>query len=192
MNVLRFAASRIALVAATFVVCSPAHAGAISLGDWHEFSFTRPGVAAVGCAPADPAGNFCIPSSGTPSSFLDAPPWTFTSALDMVLAVTDAFLSGDRFSILDFNSPIQLTSAPVLGADCGDDPVVCLATPGMSTAILKLTAGPHSLTIVPTASDGGSAFLKVSAVPEPATYALMSAGIVLLLTMERVRREVRK
>ena len=192
MNLLRFAASRIAFVAATFVVCSPAQAGSISLGDWHEFSFTSPGVAAVGCAPADPAGNFCIPSSGAPSSFLDAPPWTFSSAVDTILSVTDAFLSGDRFSILDFNSPIQLTSAPVPGVDCGDDPVVCLATPGMSSAILKLASGPHSLTIVPTAADGGSAFLKVSAVPEPGTYALMTAGIALLLTIKRVRREVRR
>ena len=192
MNVLRFAASRIAFAAATLFVCSPASAGSISLGDWHEFSFTAPGVAAVGCAPADTAGNFCIPSSGTPSSFLDAPPWTFTSAVDTILAVTDAFVSGDRFSILDFSSPIQLTGAPTVGVACGDDPVVCLATPGMSNAILRLPAGPHSLTIVPTATDGGSAFLKVSAVPEPATYALMTAGFVLLFTIDRVRREVRK
>lgn len=192
MNVLRLAASRLVCVAAISVVCSPAHAGSISLGNWLQFSFTTAGTPASGCDPADPAGNFCIPSSGTPSSFLDAPPWTFTSALATKLFVTDAFLSGDRFSILDFNVPVQLTSVPTSGVDCGDDPAVCLATPGMSTAILQLSGGTHSLAIIPTATDGGSGFLRVDAVPEPGTLALMTAGFVLLLSIAHVRQEVRR
>jgi hypothetical protein len=197
MNVVRLAASRLVFVAATLavssVVTSPAYAGSIPLGDWLQFSFTTAGVAAAGCDPADPAGSFCIPSSGTPSSFLDAPAWTFTSALATTLSVTDAFLSGDRFSILDFDVPIQLTSAPTAGVDCGDDPAVCLATPGMSKAVLQLAAGSHSLTIVPTVTDGGgSGFLRVDAVPEPSTFALMAAGFVLVISVAHTRREVRK
>ena len=168
MNVVRLAASRLVFVAATLVVSWPAHAGSIPLRNWLQFSFATAGVTASGCDPADPAGNFSVPSSGTPSSFLDAPPWTFTSALVTTLSVTDAFLSGDRFLILDFNVPIQLTSTPVSGVDCGDDPAVCLVTSGMSRAVLQLAAGSHSLTIVPTLTDGGgTGFLRVDAVPEP-------------------------
>jgi hypothetical protein len=170
------------VVAVVFV--SPAVAGPIDLGVWYEFSFTDPGVGAAGCDPADPAGGFCIPSSGTPTTFLDAPPWTFVApALGALLTVTDAFLSGDQFEILDFGLPLGFTSAPAPGIDCGDDPVPCLATPGVSTGAFLLAAGAHSLTIAPLlAPDGGGAgyLLVTSVIPEPGTWSLLVVGLLAL------------
>jgi hypothetical protein len=103
---------------------APANAGPIQLGIFQEFAFTTAGTPATGCDPADPAGPFCIPSSGTPTTFLTAPPWTFVAPVQgAILIVTDAFQAGDRFQVFDFGSSIGLTSLPAGNADCGDDPV---------------------------------------------------------------------
>src|SRR5262249_52433933 len=111
----------------------PAVAGPIQSGIFYEFGFSTSGTPATGGDPSDPPGPFCIPSGGTPSSFLDAPPWTFVaSSVGAVLRVTDAFRAGDRFQVLDFGVALGLTSAPTGSADCGDDPAVCLQTAGIS------------------------------------------------------------
>ena len=177
------------------VFTAPASAEPITVGGaWEEFGFGTAGTLATGCDPDDPAGGFCIPSSGTPTGFLSAPPWTFLASGPVTLAVTDAFLAGDRFQIFDFGSSLGLTSTPFGAADCGDDPVPCLTTAGISHGIFLLGGGNHSLTIVPTLSPGGggSGYLRVDPVPEPATWTLVSAGIVALaLSRLRVRRESR-
>src|SRR5688572_26416972 len=117
MNVASFAAHRLIVVAAALALSAPAYAGAIPFGSWLQFSFSDAGVPAAGCDPADPAGGFCFPSSGTPSSFLDAPPWTFIApAQGAVLSITDAFQSGDRFEIFDSNVSLGLTSAAAQGS----------------------------------------------------------------------------
>ena len=49
-----------------------------------------------------PPATLCLPSSGTPTTFVDAPAWTFTAgAGGAVLIGTDAFLSTDQFELLD-------------------------------------------------------------------------------------------
>ena len=163
-------------------------AGPIPFDDYLQFSFTEAGSA--GCYPTDPNGDFCIPSSGTPTSFLDAPPWTFTAASAATLTVLDAFLSGDQFEVFDFGTSLGLSSAPVLGADCGDDPVTCLANNSMSKLVAALTAGAHSITIVPVLVPefGGTGYLQVTGtpgttpVPEPAPFTLwVLGGLVLAL-----------
>jgi hypothetical protein len=176
-------------------ICRPAAAGPISFDDWLEFGFTDVGIPATGCDPNDPGGPFCIPSFGTPTEFLDAPPWTFSAPAGATLSVTDAFQSGDQFEIFDFGSSLGLTSLPVAGGgiDCGDDPVPCLATPGISSGVFALVAGDHSLTIVPTLSGGGgSGFLRVvaeaAAVPEPGTLALLSSALGVAAAYRRRRR----
>jgi hypothetical protein len=189
----RKAIFRLALAAALLTVAPVSFAGLILPGTWYEFGFTDVGVPATGCFPDDPGGNFCIPSSGTPTQFLDAPPWTFTAASAATLTVTDAFASGDRFEVFDLGVSIGLTSLPTATAliDCGDDPVVCLATAGMSIATFVLAAGPHSITLVPVLSPGGlgSAYLLVAAavVPEPGSLWLASLGL-LGLSVLRVGR----
>jgi hypothetical protein len=191
---------RIAL-ACSFVLpllfSSPALAGPITIGDWLEFGFSDAGTPATGCDPADPAGPFCVPSSGTPSSFLDAPPWTFTAPVDgATLTVTDAFLSGDRFELFDFGVSLGFTSLPAAAStvDCGDDPAACLATAGISSGLFILAAGNHSLTLIPTLSptEGGTGYLRVdagaaTAVPEPATWLLVTTGLL----VSRIRRQRR-
>lgn len=178
---------------ATLAVLFPmtAQADPVSFGVFHEFAVSIAGDPATGCDPADPAGPFCIPSSGTPTDFIGAPPWTFLAPSGgAVLTVTDAFFSGERFELFDFGASIGLTSAPAATTvvDCGDDPVTCLATAGISQGTFALLAGNHSITITPTLSDGGGAgYLRVdSAVPEPRMYILMG-GFFLLLLMIRQR-----
>jgi len=183
-------------IAIGFVAFAPALlAGPIGFDTWSQFGFSDVGIAATGCDPADPAGPFCIPSSGTPTIFLDAPPWTFTTAGSAVLTVTDAFTSGDQFEVFDFGVSLGLTSLPgAVEVDCGDDPVACLATAGVSRALFPLAAGGHALTLFPTLSPGGGGagyLLVVGAVPEPSSLALLALGIVIVGVVLVVRRRKR-
>jgi len=177
-------------LALAFTAPAPALADPISLDTWYEFSFTDPGVPAVGCDPADPAGGFCLSSSGTPTSPVGAPPWTLTGSA--VLTVTDAFGSGDRFEVFDFGASLGLTSLPGVGGDCGDDPVPCLVDPLISQGSFLLGAGSHEVTIIPVDSPvgGGAGYLSASAVvPEPGSGLLFggSLAILALLYMRRAR-----
>jgi hypothetical protein len=57
-------------------IAKMAPAGPIAVGGpWNEFSFTTAGTLAKGCAPADPGGLGCVPSSSGNSHFVGAPPW---------------------------------------------------------------------------------------------------------------------
>ena len=172
------------LVAALLAAAPGAYAGAIPFDTFLQFSFGAAGTAAAGCDPADPAGSFCSASSGTPTQFLDAPAWTFDApAGGATLTVVDAFTSRDRFEIFDFGVSLGLTSALAFRepVDCGDDPLDCLASPFMDSAVFVLGAGAHSLTLIATESPsgGGSAYLNVTAavVPEPASLALVFGGL---------------
>ena len=139
------------------IACAPqlGLAGPIVAATFYEFGSTDVGVAATGCQPDDPGGNFCISSSGTPTLFADAPPWTFLAGAG------GSTLDGDR--CLPFRRPVRdlrLRREPRadLGARCVGlrrRPVPCLADPGMSHGLFALAAGAHSLTIVLAA--GGSA-----------------------------------
>src|SRR5689334_18655160 len=74
-----FAMLPYAAAAALLMLAPTVSAGPIALNTWLEFAVSDPGVDATGCDPDDPNGPFCIPSSGTPTQFLDAPPWTFSA-----------------------------------------------------------------------------------------------------------------
>ena len=177
----------------------PVAAGPIPAATWLQFSFTGAGTPAKGCDPADPAGDFCIPSFGTPTEFLDAPPWTFSgNPGGATLTVTDAFTSGDVFEVFDFGVSLGTTTAVDTSGDCGDDPVPCLADPLMSHRAFALGAGPHSITIVPTESPfgSGSAFLLCEGcgevtpppppgVPAPLPLVLLGGGLVLSALLRR-------
>ena len=134
-------------------------------GPWNEFSFTGAGSFAKGCAPADPGGQGCAPSSAGNSHFVGAPPWTFVAPSDgATLTVTDAFLKGDTFQVLDLGNPIGSTSAvPTNSASCGSDPVPCLADPTVSHGVFDLGPGTHSITIKALASpfQTGAAYFRV-------------------------------
>ena len=166
------------------LLATQAAAGPITAGQFYEFAFTDAGIGATGCDPADPAGPFCIASSGTPTVEADAPPWTFVApAGGSTFTVIDAFAAGDQFEILDFGAVIGMTSLPG-GGNCGDDPVVCLADAAMSQGTFALAAGAHSLTIVPLQSPtgGGAGYFAIDAVavPEPTSWALLATGAAAL------------
>jgi len=177
-----------------------AWAGPIAFDTYLQFSFEGAGSSAVGCAPDDPAGAFCFPSSGTPTSFLDAPAWTFVAGGGgATLTVTDAFTSGDRFEIYDFGVLLGATSLPGADIDCGDDPVVCLATAGMSNGSFGFAAGAHSLTLVAALSpDGaGTGYLQLVAgtgqpLPEPGSIALVLVALAAACTVRPQRPEQRR
>jgi PEP-CTERM motif len=184
--------ARAAALGAVLACAQTAQAGPIPSDTFLQFSFD--GVGAVsGCADLDPAGQFCSASSGTPTSFLDAPAWTFDAPdVGAVLTVLDAFGSGDRFEVFDFGSFVGRTSLPARSpVDCGDDPLNCLQTPGMSTGVFALGAGAHSLTLRAIQAGGlGSGYLHVTAaVPEPASIALV-LGALGLAGAARQRKRV--
>jgi hypothetical protein len=134
-------------------------------GPWNEFSFGAAGSFAKGCAPADPSAPGCAPSSAGNSHFVGAPPWTFVAPSDgATLTVTDAFVKGDTFQVLDVGNPIGSTSAvPTSSVSCGSDPVPCLADPTVSHGVFNLGPGAHSITIKALTSpfQTGAAYFRV-------------------------------
>ena len=134
-------------------------------GPWNEFSFGAAGSDARGCAPADPSGLGCAPSSAGNSHFVGAPPWTFVAPSDgATLIVTDAFQRGDTFQVLDAGNPIGGTSAVATNpASCGSDPVPCLADPTVSHGVFDLGPGAHSITIkaINSPFGTGAAYFRV-------------------------------
>jgi hypothetical protein len=98
--------------------------------------------------------------------------------------VVDVFATGDNFDVFDFGNLVGKTTTVFtdVPADCGDDPLVCLATVGMSKGFFNLAAGNHSLTLVASTSTGlGTGYLRVAAdagvVPEPTSVALVLAAL---------------
>lgn len=93
-------------------------------------------------------------------------PFTFTAPSGgAVLAVTDCFIVGDAFQVLDNLVVIGTTPiVPDTGASGGSDANVCFADGRQSHATFNLGAGAHSITInVTTEATGftsGSGFIK--------------------------------
>ena len=177
------------LLAALFAACAilsagGASAGAIGLNQWEEFAFGAAGSALTGCSSAT-----C--TAGDISVFAPASPWTFTCATSCVLQVTDAFLSGDQFTFFDNLVSLGLTSAPTLGANCGNAVLACVANASFSHGLFLLAAGAHSIsgTVSVSPFGSGAAFFIVKAVnvPEPSTILLLALGLLAVSVLSRRR-----
>jgi hypothetical protein len=176
------------VVALAIGLPSRSEAGVILFDTFLQFATSGVGLA-TGCQPADPNGPFCIPSSGTLTDVLDAPPWTFTApSVGATLIVTDVLLAGDRFEVFDFGTSLGLTSLPSTASDCGDDPVVCLADPNISSRAFNLAAGNHEITIYSVTDGLATGYLTVNAVPEPSTSTLLIAAALGIFALQRRRR----
>jgi hypothetical protein len=168
---------------------TPAAAEPITVGSpqWYEFGFTTVGVFARGSTPADRAGIGTGPSPSGDSQPAGAPPWTFTApGFGALLTVTDAYAPGDRFAVYDHGVAIGQTSVPGISDGFGSaDPAVAAKDPATSSGVFPLAPGPHSITIMPTASPYklGAAYFRVDAVnavstPEPGSAVLLALGVL--------------
>jgi hypothetical protein len=166
-----------ALVALT--TAGQAHAGPITVPGtppWYEFVFGATGSFATN-------GSGSQPSSGGNSQQLDNPPWTFTSATPVAVLLTDAFNTGDQFTLFDNAVGLGTTPSVPLTNSGVSDPAVTSVSPAWSHMIFNLPPGSHSLTIQAANSPygGGAAFFSVTplaptVVPEPSTLALLALG----------------
>jgi len=172
-------ARRCAFLFLFVVTVVPAYADLFP-GIWYEFGFDPSHFPiASGCQPDDPGGVSCRPGVGTLN--LDAPPWTFSSPTAVDFTITDGFLAGDSFEVLDFGIVAGSTpSVPLSGHSCGLDPSICVMDPEMSHAALLLPAGNHAITIsVNAAQILGEGFFKFEPVPVPEPSASLLLAFVL-------------
>jgi hypothetical protein len=129
-------------VALAGVAASTAGAVPLASGTWQSFTF--------GATGSTPAGS----------------PFTFESSSAAIVAVTDAFCAGDRFTVSDGAAILGTTTAVAFDVTCSNPfesiPDAALANPGYSSGRFVVGAGAHSIGIVASRSPfgGGAAFIR--------------------------------
>lgn len=124
-------------------------------------------------------------SFGSVGADVSGSPFSVTCPVQgCVLTVTDGFLYGDQFDVLDGTTPIGQTSVVGTGGTCGGDADACSQDPKASHGSFFLAAGSHSVTIRPNASPfgGGGAFLRADVpIPTPTLSEWAFIGMTALL-----------
>ena len=113
-------------------------------------------------------------------------PFTFNSAFPTLLKVTDGYLDGDRFEVLDFGLSIGLTSVPTDdGSTANNNYDFAYGNPLWSSGAFPMAPGPHSISIrniqIPVGYPEGAGALRVDLIPEPSALALLGLGVVALI-----------
>ena len=204
-----FLLRQLCAIALSGMLVLPAHAGDRALAtapgeagyaEWSLFNVSDIDAQSFGTEWID-NNDSASPSFGTPLTF------TFTIAFGHTasLTVVDGGFGGDTFSVTNFGSGLGQTSAvpaqtyasaPELGYDFD----AALLDPGFSHATFVLGAGSYRIggllaqsvtldSLTPLNATVGAVRLTVSAVPEPATWAAMLAGLTLLAAVLRRRRQ---
>ncbi len=115
-----------------------------------------------------------------------------TTANNVNLTITDAFVVGDQFAIFDNGVLLGNTSNPNMSASWTSDPTAAIAT-GFSNISFNLLSGINDVTYQVIASapgypSGGGAFfnaITVSAVPVPAAIWMFASGLVGLVAFRK-------
>jgi|GEM_PF-2933059 len=147
---------RMAVVAAVAIgfVGSAAQAATVGSG-WQDFGFDGVG------------------STGT---------FSFTTSQSALFQITDAFLSGDQFSITIDGVDRGATSATATGQDAGGDYDAAFASADFSHGSYLIGAGSHEVDytlLLSPYGGGGAAYRLVAApIPEPSSFALMGLGLL--------------
>ncbi|MER2520080.1 MAG: hypothetical protein ABTQ34_05255 [Bdellovibrionales bacterium] len=142
---------------AILAMAPQAQAASIAIGVdnlWHDFTF-----------------------GGQGSSWSDN--FTFTLSAPAYLKVTDAFNSGDQFSVYNFAAFLGNTSVPTNGSDLGANYDAAFASALFSHASFLLGPGTYDISGFATLSPfgGGRAAVQLSSVPLPAALPLLAMGL---------------
>ena len=134
-----------------------------------------------------------VDAAGTPS---ENSPWTFTVSGPAMFSVTDAYIVGDVYQLFDASMTLVDTSTFYVGGGVqADGSFLGQAWANGSYSHLEYHVGPgsYSFTVEGDGAGGLPAGFGVrldSAVPEPATWALMLLGFGGMgLMLRRGRRE---
>jgi len=123
----------------------------------------------------------------------------FTTQTPAILTVVDSGFGGDRFQVYDNG---QLLGETLAGADTYPDSLVvdfdaALADARWSRGVYALAAGNHSITGLLSRSaldhtglplDATVGAIRVAAVPEPSTWAMLATGLLMITSIAYRRK----